>query len=109
MFQIEVLNDHNNTIRKKRLTNNLQILTENPPPSQILILPDSSFRAQPRPPTPARQHISQNKTIQCLILVTTFVVTVSNDSVRQLPVAYAPVVRMRRIVTHDLQHESCEF
>ena len=49
------------------LTDNLHILTENPPPSPISFPPDFVLRAQPRPPTPASQYISQNKTIQCLI------------------------------------------
>jgi len=39
------------------LTDNLQILTENPPPSPISFPPDFVLRAQPRPPTPASQYL----------------------------------------------------
>jgi len=64
------------------LTNNIQILRENPPPSPISFPPDFVLRAQPRPSTPASQYLSQNKTIQCLILVTTLVATRSSGSAR---------------------------
>ena len=57
------------------ITHNLQILTENPPLSRMSFPPDFIFRAQPRPPTPASQYLSQNTTIQCLTLVTTLVAT----------------------------------
>jgi len=39
---------------------------------------------------PASQYLSQNKTIQWLIPVTTLVATVSNDFVRRLPGVHAP-------------------
>jgi len=39
---------------------------------------------------PASQHLSQNKTMQWLILVNTFVDTVSNDFVRRLPGVHTP-------------------
>jgi len=63
------------------LTDNLHILTENPPQSSISFPPDFVLRAQPHPPTPASQYLSQNKTIKCLILVTTLVALQSSGSV----------------------------
>jgi len=40
--------------------------------------------------TPASQYLSQNKTIEWLISLTTLDTTVSNDFVRRLPSAHAP-------------------
>jgi len=64
------------------ITDNLQILTENPPLSPISFPPGFVFGAQPRLPTPASQYLSLTKTIQCLILVTTLVATQSSGSAR---------------------------